>query len=162
MILEKVLGDIASWCWLYLAAKPPHVEVDADELACPLHHPMTCSYHTRGHGFLSGATSSHQVAMGGGTFLGDAKPPSLVIRWSVDCLGTCVTEFYMECIVFNRKCLPCVRVIVVFYACLPTQTTIAHCDGIDPITRVYATRCTWAPTATSYLTRKYVLHLSKP
>jgi hypothetical protein len=32
-MLKKVLGDIASWCWLYLAAKPYHVGADVDGLA---------------------------------------------------------------------------------------------------------------------------------
>jgi hypothetical protein len=32
-MLKKVLGDIASWCWLYLAAKPSHVGADVDRLA---------------------------------------------------------------------------------------------------------------------------------
>jgi hypothetical protein len=32
---EMVLGDIDSWCRLYLAAKPSHVGVNVDELACP-------------------------------------------------------------------------------------------------------------------------------
>jgi hypothetical protein len=30
------LGVVASWRWLYLAAKPSHMEVDVDGLACPL------------------------------------------------------------------------------------------------------------------------------
>jgi hypothetical protein len=29
---------------LYMAAKPSHVGVDVDGLACPLHWPMGCSY----------------------------------------------------------------------------------------------------------------------
>jgi hypothetical protein len=45
-----VLGDIALWRRLYLAAKTSHVGggVDVDMLACPLHHPMTCSHQSRG------------------------------------------------------------------------------------------------------------------
>jgi hypothetical protein len=36
-MLEIVLGDIASWRWLYLATTPSHVQgVDVDGLACPL------------------------------------------------------------------------------------------------------------------------------
>jgi hypothetical protein len=35
MTLEKVLGDVDSWCWLYLAAKSSHVGVDVDGLAYP-------------------------------------------------------------------------------------------------------------------------------
>jgi hypothetical protein len=34
--------------WLYLVAKPAHVVVDVDELAYPLHHPMTCNCQMRG------------------------------------------------------------------------------------------------------------------
>jgi hypothetical protein len=36
----KVLGDVALWRQLYLVAKPSHVGVDVDGLACPLHRPM--------------------------------------------------------------------------------------------------------------------------
>jgi hypothetical protein len=50
----------------------------------------------------------------GGAFLGEAKPPGLDIHWRVDSLGTCITEFYMEYIVFTRTFLPYVRVIMAF------------------------------------------------
>jgi hypothetical protein len=43
-MLEKVLGVGAVRRWLYLAAKPPHVGVDADGLSCSLHHPSTCGW----------------------------------------------------------------------------------------------------------------------
>jgi hypothetical protein len=69
MTLEKVLGVSAVRRWLYLPAKPSHVGVDVDGLACPLHHPMTF-YH---------ALSCLVAAMGGDVFLGDVKPPSLDI-----------------------------------------------------------------------------------
>jgi hypothetical protein len=32
---EMTLGDVASWSQLYLAAKPSHVRVNVDGLACP-------------------------------------------------------------------------------------------------------------------------------
>jgi hypothetical protein len=38
--------------WLYLGAKPSHVGVDVDGLACPLHCPMACSRQMRGQGLL--------------------------------------------------------------------------------------------------------------
>jgi hypothetical protein len=79
MVPEMVLRDIASRRWLYLAAKPSLVGVDMDGLACPLHHPTVCSCQTRGQSFLSGAALSRHAAMGGGAFLGDAKPPGLDI-----------------------------------------------------------------------------------
>jgi hypothetical protein len=39
----KVLRDVASWHWFYLAAKPSHMVLDVDGLACPLHRPMDYS-----------------------------------------------------------------------------------------------------------------------
>jgi hypothetical protein len=91
-----VLGDTASWYWLYLVTKPSNMGVDVDGLPYPLHRPMTCSHQTRGQGILSGTALSHHAAAGGGTFPRDAKPPSLDIHWSVDHLGTCVIKSYME------------------------------------------------------------------
>jgi hypothetical protein len=73
-MLETVLGDVASRCRLYLAAKPSHVGVDVDGLAYPLHLPTVCSHQMRGHGFLSGTALSCRTAVGGGAFPGDAKP----------------------------------------------------------------------------------------
>jgi hypothetical protein len=35
MLPETILGDVASWRQLYLTAKPSHVGVDVDGLACP-------------------------------------------------------------------------------------------------------------------------------
>jgi hypothetical protein len=67
-----------------------------DRLACPLHHPMTCSHQMRGQSFLLGAALFHHAAVGDGTFLGGVKPPGLDIQWSVNHLGICVTKFYME------------------------------------------------------------------
>jgi hypothetical protein len=67
-----------------------------DGLAYSLHHPMACSCHMMGHGFLSSIALSNHVAVGGDAFLGDAKPLGLHIEWSVDHLDTCVTKSYME------------------------------------------------------------------
>jgi hypothetical protein len=33
--------------WLYMAAKPSHVGVDVDGLACPLHRPTACNRQMR-------------------------------------------------------------------------------------------------------------------
>jgi hypothetical protein len=59
----------------------------------------------RGQSFLPGAALSHHVVVGGGAFLGGVKPPGLDIRWSVDRLGTYVTESYMEQIFFYQGML---------------------------------------------------------
>jgi hypothetical protein len=48
--------------WLYLAAKPSHVGVDVDVLACPLHHPTACSRQTRGQGVLLRDVLSHRYS----------------------------------------------------------------------------------------------------
>jgi hypothetical protein len=68
--------DVALRRQLYLDAKSSHVGVDTDGLACPLHLPMSCSHHTREHGFMSDE----------GTLL----------RWSVDHMGTRAAESYRE------------------------------------------------------------------
>jgi hypothetical protein len=46
--------------------------------------------------------------------LGDVMPSGLDIQRSVDRLGSCVTESYMEYIIFIRMCLSYIRVIMVF------------------------------------------------
>jgi hypothetical protein len=54
-ILGAKLDDAqdGSWrrcfmAWLSLAAKPSHVGIDVDGLACPLYCPMACSRQMRG------------------------------------------------------------------------------------------------------------------
>jgi hypothetical protein len=89
-----VLGDVASQRRLYLAAKPSHVGVDVDGLACPLHRPIVCSSQTKGYGFLSGATLSCHAIVGSGAFPVDAKPTSVDIGWRVDRLGTCLNQIF--------------------------------------------------------------------
>jgi hypothetical protein len=78
-----------------------------------LHCPIACNRHTRGQGFLLGVILSHRAIVGGGALLGDAKAPGLDIYGGADCLGTCVIEFYMECIAFTRICLTYVGIIMV-------------------------------------------------
>jgi hypothetical protein len=47
---------VSSWRFhharLYLAAKPSHVGVDVDGVACQLHHPTACAHQTRGKSFM--------------------------------------------------------------------------------------------------------------
>jgi hypothetical protein len=94
---EMFLGDVASRRRLYLAAKPFHVGVDVDELAYPpaLSYDLQASDGGRGQGFLSYAVLSHRCS-GRWCLLRDVKPPGLDNRWSVDHIGTCATESYME------------------------------------------------------------------
>jgi hypothetical protein len=92
------------------------VGIDVGDLACYLYRPMVYGRQTRGQSFLSGVALSHHVAVGGGAFSGGgggAKPPGLDISCSVDHLGTCVTESYMEKHAFTRVCLFYIRVTMV-------------------------------------------------
>jgi hypothetical protein len=57
-----VLGDVASWRRLYLAAKPSQMVVNVDGLAYPLHHPTTCSRQTRVQGYLSSVVLSRHYS----------------------------------------------------------------------------------------------------
>jgi hypothetical protein len=73
-MLETVLEDVVMLHQLYLAAKPSHVGVDVDGLAYPLHCPTVCSRQTRGQSFLSGASLSYRVTVGGAPFWGVRSP----------------------------------------------------------------------------------------
>jgi hypothetical protein len=76
---RTVLGDVASWCQLYLGAKPSHVGVNVNGLVCPMHCATVCSHQMRGQSFLSGVAFSRRAAVGGGAFPEDAKPTDLDI-----------------------------------------------------------------------------------
>jgi hypothetical protein len=100
---EVVLGDVALWRRFYLAAKPSHVGGGRCGWGSL---PSASSYGLQSSvkgtelsvRHLSGAALSHHAAVGSGAFLGGGgvKPLGLDIWWSVDRLGTCVTESYME------------------------------------------------------------------
>jgi hypothetical protein len=40
--------------------------------------------------------------MGGGALLGDRNPQARIFAEVFDCLGNCVTQFYVECIAFYQ------------------------------------------------------------
>jgi hypothetical protein len=64
-----------------------------------------------------------------------ARPSGLDIHWRVYHLVTCVTEIYMEYIVFTRTCLPYVRVIMTFMHVslveLPFQTVMGQIPALE-------------------------------
>jgi hypothetical protein len=62
------------FAWLYMAAKPSHVGVDMDRLACPLHRSTVWGHQIRGQSFLSSAALSHRAIVGGGAFPKGVKP----------------------------------------------------------------------------------------
>jgi hypothetical protein len=81
-MLEKVFRIGVVRHWLYWAAKPPHVGVGVDGLACPLHHPMVCNCQMRGHGLLPGVVLSCRCS-GRWHLPGDVKPPGC--RYLMEC-----------------------------------------------------------------------------
>jgi hypothetical protein len=54
----------------------------------------------RGQGFLQGSTLSRRKRVGGGAMLGDTQPSALDACGGVDCLSTCITNFYIERVAF--------------------------------------------------------------
>jgi hypothetical protein len=59
---------------LYLTAKPTHMMVDVDGLACPLQRPMACDRQTMGQGLLLGV-SCLVVAVGWWHLSGGMRSP---------------------------------------------------------------------------------------
>jgi hypothetical protein len=120
-----------------LVAKSSDVGVDEDGLACLLHCPTACSHQTMGQDFLPGTVFFRLAAAGGGTLLGDTKPSRFDICEGVDCLGTCVIEFYTEHITFTRICSPYVGIIMVcIHASLveiPFQTVMERIPVLECI-----------------------------
>jgi hypothetical protein len=44
-----------------MVAKPSHVVVNVDGLACPLHHPTVCGRQMRGQSFMSNVDLFHRT-----------------------------------------------------------------------------------------------------
>jgi hypothetical protein len=61
-MLEMVLGEIARWHQLYLAAKPSHMGVNIYGLSCPLHRPTFCGCQTRVQSSWTGTILLYLVA----------------------------------------------------------------------------------------------------
>jgi hypothetical protein len=103
---------------LYFVAKPSHVEADMEGLACSLHCPMVYNHQGGGQSFLTSVVPSCHAIVGGGAFLGDAKPMGLDILHGVDRPSICETKSYMEKATFTKVWLSDVRVIMVIM-CVP-------------------------------------------
>jgi hypothetical protein len=105
--------DIVSWWRSYLVSKSSNAGDSVDGPACPLHCPTARSHQTRGQGFLPGIVLSRHAAVGGGALLGDTQPLVWGSCRDVDCLGTCITDFYIGCMVFTKICLPHIGIVTV-------------------------------------------------
>jgi hypothetical protein len=94
---------------LYLAAKPSHVGVHVDGLSYPYTILQPAVIRRGDMASLPGTILSHCYS---GHLFRDVKPPGLDIWWRVDSLGTYLTKFYTEYIVFSWICLPYVKAIM--------------------------------------------------
>jgi hypothetical protein len=68
-ILGTEVDDARDGSWrccfvvrLYLVAKPAHVGVDVDGLACRQDHPTACNHQMRRHGLLPDVALSHRYS----------------------------------------------------------------------------------------------------
>jgi hypothetical protein len=103
-------------------------------------------------GFLPGTILSYRIVVGGSVLQGDTEPPVLGACRSVDSLGTCMIDSFIENKDFTKGCLPYAGIIMVGM-CIPGQVTIIDGDGTGPRTRVYAISSAWAPIAMLYFVR---------
>jgi hypothetical protein len=82
---------------LYLAAKPAHVGIDVDGLACPTVLSYGLQPLDEGIGPPARCCLVPLLKSGGGASLWDVKPPDSDFWWSTDCaVGTCAAKSYME------------------------------------------------------------------
>jgi hypothetical protein len=100
-MLEKVLGVAASWGRPYLVAKSSWGSVGTGWLA-PYSDLWPTTVQTRGQDFLPGIVLSRRAGLGGDTLLGDTQPSTLDACGGVDCLDTCIIDFYIERMAFSR------------------------------------------------------------
>jgi hypothetical protein len=87
----------------------------------------------------------------GGTLLGDTQPLTLDAYGGVDCVGTCIIDFNIECMDFYPGMLTLRWNCYGTYACIPGRVTITDSDDTGSRTRVYAISCVWASTTVPYL-----------
>jgi hypothetical protein len=87
------LENAASWSRPCLVAKSLWGSVEAGWLA-PYSDLWPAVVQTWGQGFLAGDVLSHREGLGGGTLLGDTQPMTLDACGGVDCLDTCIIDFY--------------------------------------------------------------------
>jgi hypothetical protein len=97
----------------------------------------------RGHGALLGSVLSHHVRMVSDALLEGTQPPTLDACESIDCLTTCITDFYIEYVTFYLGMVTLCRGCYDAYKYIPDGVTITDSDGMGPCIQVYAAGCTW-------------------
>jgi hypothetical protein len=117
-----VLGRFWRRCFatlLYLAAKPTHVGVDVERLACPLHCFMACGRQMRGYGLLPGIFLFYCCSGAVAPFQGMWSPRALIfsgvlivwmpvlpnLTWSKSCFIGARISFVRAITAFSRVSL---------------------------------------------------------
>jgi hypothetical protein len=85
--------------------------------------------------------------MVGDALLGDTQPPTLDACESIDCLSTCITDFYKEYVTFYHGTFTLCGGCYGAFMCIPDRVTITDSDGTGPCIRVYAIGCIWGSMA---------------
>jgi hypothetical protein len=142
MILEKVLGVAALWDQLCFAAKFLWWPIWMGYLV-PYFDQGPVVIQIRGQGALPGSILSHRVRMVGDALLGGTQPLTLDPFETIDCLSTCITDFYIEYVAFYHGTFTLCEGCYGAYMCIPDRVTITDSDGMCPCTRVYDVGCTW-------------------
>jgi hypothetical protein len=143
------LRDIVSLCQLYLAAKPSHVGVDVDGLACPApSYGLLPSDEVSGllirYGLLSSYRSGRWHLSGGCKAPGLRYLMGVLTVWVPALLNLLhgVNHFYQGILI------PC-QSHHGAYACIPSRAVVSGGDVTDSNNWVHVVRHVWAPIATS-------------
>jgi hypothetical protein len=106
---------------------------------------LTCPHSDLSHrarlGFLPGAALCHRTRVGSGALLGDTQPAALDTCGGVDCLVTCIIDFYIERMTFYQGMFTLRWNCYGAYAHIPGRATITDSDGKGSCTHGYVVRC---------------------
>jgi hypothetical protein len=86
-------------------------------------------------------------------YWGYTQPLVLDAYGGVDCLGTCIMDFYIAHKAFYQGKFTLCWNYYAAYACTPSRITTTDSDGTGPHTRVYVVKCAWALAVMPYLVR---------
>jgi hypothetical protein len=104
---------------------------------------------------ISSQAMSYPVVQGWAVALywGYTQPLVLDAYGGVDCLGTCIMDFYIAHKAFYQGKFTLCWNYYAAYACTPSRITTTDSDGTGPHTRVYVVKCAWALAVMPYLVR---------
>jgi hypothetical protein len=140
IMLEKVLGDVASWCWPYLVTNSSHAGGGVDGLACLRHYPTTCS-HRRGDKASYHTLSYPIVQQWVVALYWEIHEPWAWILAEVLTAWVSVPKIFIYLYGFYQDKITLYWNRYDAHACIPDQVTISESDGMGPHTRVYTVMC---------------------